>query len=53
MRATIVAEIGSNWEGSLSKAKKLIRLTKKADADADETVDKIADHWKELKSENE
>tara|TARA_Y100000590_G_scaffold251859_1_gene282818 strand:+ start:10519 stop:11244 length:726 start_codon:yes stop_codon:yes gene_type:complete len=34
MRTTIVAEIGSNWEGDLSKAKKLIRLSKKAGADA-------------------
>ena len=34
MRTTIVAEIGSNWEGSLTKAKKLIRLTKEAGADA-------------------
>ena len=24
MRATIVAEIGSNWEGSISKAQKII-----------------------------
>ena len=34
MRTTIVAEIGSNWEGNLTKAKKLIRLTKEAGADA-------------------
>ena len=34
MRVTIVAEIGSNWEGNLTKAKKLIRLTKNAGADA-------------------
>ena len=34
MRYTIVAEIGSNWEGSITKAKKLIRLTKKAGANA-------------------
>ncbi len=25
MKATIVAEIGSNWEGSVTKAKKIIR----------------------------
>lgn len=34
MRVTIVAEIGSNWEGNLTKAKKLIRLIKNAGADA-------------------
>ena len=34
MKTTIVAEIGSNWEGSITKAKKLILECKKAGADA-------------------
>ena len=34
MKAYIVAEIGSNWEGSLSIAKKIIRECKMAGADA-------------------
>ena len=34
MKTTIVAEIGSNWEGSLVKAKKIIFKCKKAGADA-------------------
>ena len=34
MRALIVAEIASNWEGSISKAKKLIKECKNAGADA-------------------
>ena len=34
MKATIVAEIGSNWEGSVTKAKKIIRECKKAGANA-------------------
>lgn len=34
MKTTIVAEIGSNWEGDLAKAKKLIFETKRAGADA-------------------
>ncbi len=34
MRAFIVAEIASNWEGSVSVAKKLIKESKKAGADA-------------------
>ena len=34
MKTEIVAEIGSNWEGSLIKAKKLIFEAKKAGADA-------------------
>ena len=57
MRATIVAEIGSNWEGSLSKAKKLIRLTKKAGADAvkfqiwraEDLYSSKHPHWKDIK----
>ena len=34
MKVLVVAEIGSNWEGSFSKAKKIIRECKKAGADA-------------------
>jgi len=34
VKTTIVAEIGSNWEGSLVKAKKIIFKCKKAGADA-------------------
>ena len=34
MKTTIVAEIGSNWEGSIVKAKKIIFKCKKAGADA-------------------
>ena len=34
MKAFIVAEIASNWEGSISIAKKLIKESKKAGADA-------------------
>ena len=33
MKVTIIAEIGSNWEGDLQKAKKLISKSKKAGAD--------------------
>ena len=34
MKAFVIAEIGSNWEGSIIKAKKLIYLSKKAGANA-------------------
>ena len=34
MRAFIVAEIASNWEGSIPIAKKLIKESKNAGADA-------------------
>ena len=34
MKVTVVAEIASNWEGSVTKAKKLIKECKKAGADA-------------------
>lgn len=34
VKATIIAEIGSNWEGILQKARKLIYESKKAGADA-------------------
>ncbi len=34
MRTFVVAEIGSNWEGSIKKAEKIIKECKKAGADA-------------------
>ena len=34
MKVTIVAEIASNWEGNIAKAKKLIKECKKCGADA-------------------
>ena len=34
MKTTVVAEIGSNWEGNIIKAKKIIRECKKSGADA-------------------
>lgn len=34
MKTTVVAEIGSNWDGSLKKAEKLIKKCKEAGADA-------------------
>ena len=34
MKTTIVAEIGSNWEGSVSRAKKIIEECEDAGADA-------------------
>ena len=34
MKVTIVAEIASNWEGNVAKAKKIIKECKKAGADA-------------------
>ena len=34
MKAIIIAEIGSNWQGSVNKAKKIIHECKKAGADA-------------------
>ena len=34
MQIEVIAEIGSNWEGSLTKAEKIIRECKKAGADA-------------------
>lgn len=34
MKTTVVAEIGSNWEGSITIAKKIIRECKEAGADA-------------------
>ena len=34
MKTFVVAEIGSNWEGSIKKAEKIIQECKKAGADA-------------------
>jgi sialic acid synthase SpsE len=34
MKVSIIAEIGSNWEGSMKKAEKIIKECKKAGADA-------------------
>ena len=57
MKAIIVAEIGSNWEGSLTKAKKIIHECKKAGADAvkfqmwraTDLYTKDHPNWKEIK----
>ena len=34
MKTFVIAEIGSNWEGSVQKAEKIIRECKNAGADA-------------------
>ena len=57
MKSLVVAEIGSNWEGSYTKAKKIIQECKKADANAvkfqmwkaDELYDKSHPNWNEIK----
>jgi len=57
MKAIIVAEIGSNWEGSFTKAKKIIHECKKAGADAvkfqmwraRDLYTKDHPNWKEIK----
>ena len=57
MKAFVVAEIGSNWEGDLTKAKKIIRECRKADADAvkfqmwkaEELYDKSHLNWNKIK----
>ena len=57
MKSFVVAEIGSNWEGSYTKAKKIIQECKKADANAvkfqmwkaDELYDKSHPNWDEIK----
>ena len=57
MKAFVVAEIGSNWEGDLTKAKKIIRECRKADADAvkfqmwkaEELYDKSHPNWNKIK----
>ena len=57
MKVTIVAEIASNWEGSVTKAKKIIKECKKAGADAvkfqvwraTDLYNKKHPNWKEIK----
>ena len=57
MKSFVVAEIGSNWEGNYTKAKKIIQECKKADADAvkfqmwkaEELYDKSHPNWNEIK----
>jgi N,N'-diacetyllegionaminate synthase len=57
MDVLIVAEIASNWEGSISKAKKLIKECKKAGANAvkfqmwraHDLYDSSHPNWKEIK----
>lgn len=57
MKTIMVAEIGSNWEGSISKAKKIIHECKKAGADivkfqmwrAIDLYSENHPNWKEIK----
>jgi len=57
LKTTIIAEIGSNWEGSVSKAEKIIRECKKAGADAvkfqmwraEDLYSENHPNWKEIK----
>ena len=57
MKVMIVAEIASNWEGSITKAKKLIKERKKAGANAvkfqvwraTDLYNKKHPNWKEIK----
>ena len=57
MKAFVVAEIGSNWEGNYKKKKKIIQECKKADVDAvkfqmwkaEELYDKSHPNWNEIK----
>ncbi len=57
MKTFVVAEIGSNWEGSLQKAKKIIKECKNAGADAVkfqmwravDLYDKSHPNWNEIK----
>ena len=57
MKAFIVAEIGSNWEGNYVKAKKIIRECKKAGVDAvkfqmwkaEDLYNKSHPNWNEIK----
>ena len=60
MKTTIVAEIGSNWEGSITKAKKIIRECKKAGANAvkfqmwraEDLYTRSHPNWKNIKNLN-
>ncbi len=57
MKVTVVAEIGSNWEGNTTKAKKLIKFSKKAGANAvkfqmwraSDLYNSKHPNWKEIK----
>jgi sialic acid synthase SpsE len=57
LKTVIVAEIGSNWEGSILKAKKIIQECKKAGANvvkfqmwrAEDLYSKKHPNWKEIK----
>ncbi len=57
MKTYVIAEIGSNWEGNITKAKKLIHLSKKAGADAvkfqiwraEDLYSKKHPEWKNIK----
>ena len=57
MKAIIVAEVGSNWEGSVNKAKKIIHECKKAGADAtkfqmwraEDLYNRSHPNWKNIK----
>jgi len=57
MKITVVAEIGANWEGNITKAKKIIRECKKSGADAvkfqmwraDDLYDTKHPSWKVIK----
>lgn len=57
MKTMIVAEIGSNWEGSITKAEKIISESKKAGADAvkfqmwraEDLYSKDIPEWKNIK----
>ena len=57
MKTEIIAEIGSNWEGSISKAQKIIEACKDANADgvkfqmwrASDLYKKSHPNWKEIK----
>ena len=57
MKTTVVAEIGSNWEGNIIKAKKIISKCKKSGADAvkfqmwraDDLYDTKYPSWKVIK----
>ena len=57
MKTTVVAEIGSNWEGNIIKAKKIIAKCKKSGADAvkfqmwraDDLYDTKHPSWKVIK----
>ena len=57
MKTTVVAEIGSNWEGNIIKAKKIISKCKKSGADAvkfqmwraDDLYDTKHPSWKVIK----